>query len=95
MKCDQNVTVIFNFFNKYLQYALYSADTYGTENFVRLRGVSVYESKSKKQPPNYKYIYRVRQITFFLQMLYKKQLKIFSNSFFLFESTFLPVNNGK
>ena len=47
----------------------------------------------------YKYfkiiIYRIRQITFFLENAFKKTTEYFLKFLFLFESTILPVNNEK
>ena len=40
-------------------------------------------------------IYMVAKYLFFWKMLKQNLLNIFSNSVFLFESTILPVNNGK
>ena len=39
--------------------------------------------------------YRVRQITFSFLKCYKKTTEYFLKFLFLFESTILPVNNGK
>ena len=56
----------------------------------------LYDYENMKWIYEMKFIYRVLYINFFFWKCFKKKLlNISSNFFFFFESTILPVNNGK